>query len=77
METRELGAGSYPTPIEFEDEYKTVKVECSFTTYVRVKVGKYKDIDDEIDDINEQVDKMSNEELLEEVDKINIEDVII
>lgn len=77
IDTREAGAGFYPTPTDLDNEYKTVEVHCVFTTYVSVQVGKYKDPDDEIADINRQVDNMSNADLLEEVDKIIIEDVII
>ena len=74
METS-LNVTDYPEPKG--DNYKTIKVECSFTTYVQVEIGKFKDPDDEWEDIERQLYQMSKEskeELLEEVDKIEIED---
>lgn len=56
------------------DNYKTIKVECSFTTYIQVEVGRFKDPDDEFEDIDRQVLQASKDELLEEADKIEIED---
>ena len=71
METS-LNIMDYPNPPE--KETKTYKVMCSFETYVTVEVGKYKDPDDEFEDIEKQIDNMSMSELLEECDSIKIED---
>ena len=72
--TKGLGAGSYPEPIE--KNYRMVKVECSFTAYVEVEVNEYDDLDELNQDIEEQVKRMSIDELLEEVDKVEIQEVI-
>lgn len=70
METRGLGAGSYPdAPVE--KEFKTVRLECYFTTYVSVPED-LEDNDDVISYINEYYDE---NDLIEEADKINIENV--
>ena len=72
METEEYYGGTYPEPDD--DNHITLKVSCSFTTYIRVEVGKYKDPDEEFEDIERQVYQTSKDELLEECDKIEIED---
>ena len=71
IETIGLGAGSYPdAPVE--KEFKTVRLECSFTTYVSVP----EDLEDN-DDIISYVNEMySDYDLIEEADKIRIEDII-
>lgn len=70
METS-LNVTDYPEPKG--DNYKTLKVECYFTTYVQVEVGKYKDPDDEWEDIERQLDALTTQDLVEETDKINID----
>ena len=67
METIGLGAGSYPDAPQ-EKEVKTVKVECSFITYVSIP----EDCEDKEQYIKENCDKY---DLLEEADTINVENV--
>lgn len=68
METKGLGAGSYPDAPE-EIEMKTVEVQCSFKTYIQVPVN----CEDQVQYILDNYDKY---DLLEEVDYINLEDVL-
>ena len=71
METS-LMVTDYPEPKG--ENYKTIKVQCSFTTYIQVEIGKYKDPDDEFNDIERQIYQTDKYELLEEADKVEIED---
>ena len=73
METS-LMVNDYPEENIEEEEMITVKVECSFTTYVTVKKGNYRDPEEEYDDIKEQIQNKDMYDLLEECDKVNIED---
>lgn len=67
FETIELGAGSYPDAPE-EIEYRTVKLMISLESYVSVPG----DLDDE--ELEEYINGISEFELLEDTDKIQIED---
>lgn len=67
FETIELGAGSYPDTPE-EIEYRTVKLMISLESYVSVPG----DLDDE--ELEEYINGISEFELLEDTDKIQIED---
>lgn len=55
--------------VEKEIEEKTIKVMCSFESYINVP------IDWDYEDIKEHVEKLSIYELTEETDKINVEDI--
>lgn len=69
METKEYYGGTYPSAPD-EIEMKTVEVECSFKTYISVP----KDLD--YDKIKSYIENCyTNSDLLEECDKINIEDI--
>lgn len=69
IETRGLGAGSYPDAPDYP-EMRTVKIECSFTSYVEVPedlVNDYQKMENYIKE------NYGNFELTEEADTINIE----
>lgn len=67
IETMGLGAGSYPEAPEVEE--KTVKLQCSFITYIRVpEEWDYEKIKDYADDLD-------TFDLLEEADSIEVEDI--
>ena len=67
IETKGLGAGSYPEPNEIEE--KTIKVVCLFESYINVpKKWDY-------EDIKRYVNDLSVRELTSEIDNINIEDI--
>lgn len=63
METS-LMVTDYPEPKEKKET--TLKVECYFTTYVRVA-------GEDREDWERQIDEMTQSELLKECDKINID----
>lgn len=63
----------YPEPEE-RTITRTIKVECSFTTYVTVEVDPRQSGEEQFDDIEAQINKMDRYDLLEEADKIRIED---
>ena len=68
LETKGLGAGSYPEPPEIEE--KTIKVKCSFETFIRVP------IDWNYDKVEEYVRfEATPNELLYEVDQIDVDDI--
>ena len=56
-----------------EQETRTIKVDCHFTTYVTVYLKNYKDREEEIEDIETQLDNMGSSELMEECYKIEID----
>lgn len=64
METRGLGAGSYPEPKE--QITRTLEVKCYFTTYVTV-------YGDNKEDYERQLKELTSNDLLEECDKIQID----
>lgn len=66
METKGLGAGSYPEAPE--TEYRTIKLTISLESYVSVP----ENLDDE--ELEQYIKGLSQFELLEETDKIQIED---
>lgn len=69
IETRGLGAGSYPEAPE-PKEMRTVKIECSFTSYVEVPeeyTESYNDMEAYIKE------NYSHRDMIEEADTINIE----
>lgn len=71
METKEYYGGTYPSAPEFDEEMKTVEIECSFKSYVRIP----ENLKDE-DLIKEYIeDNYNSSDLLEECDKINIENI--
>lgn len=72
METRGLGAGSYPEPPETIT--KTVKVYGTFVTYITVELKAGQCGEDEFEEIEEQINSTSKYDLLEEVDRVEIED---
>ena len=67
METKEYYGGTYPEPPETEE--KTVKIICSFESYITVPSNL------DYEEIIEYADNFSKDELIEEADKINIEDI--
>jgi len=67
METKGLGAGSYPEAPE-PTEYVTVKLMISLESYVSVP----ENLDDE--ELENYINNISEFELLEDTDKIKIED---
>lgn len=67
METKGLGAGSYPEAPE-PTEYVTVKLMISLESYVSVP----ENLDDE--ELEEYIKGLNEFELLEDTDKIKIED---
>lgn len=67
METKGLGAGSYPEAPE-PTEYVTVKLMISLESYVSVP----ENLDDE--ELENYINNISQFELLEDTDKIKIED---
>lgn len=66
METKGLGAGSYPEAPE--KDYRTVKLTISLESYVSVP----ENLDDE--ELEYYINNLSQFELLEDTDKIQIED---
>lgn len=70
FDTVELGAGSYPEQ-SLEKEFKTVRLECYFTTYVSIP----EDLEDNDDIINYINEMYNNYDLIEEADKISIDSV--
>lgn len=52
----------------------TIKVTCSFDTFVTVNVKKYNDEYEEYEDIEKQLKQMSDFELLEDAENVQIED---
>lgn len=67
METMEYYGGTYPEAPE-STEYKTIKLTISLESYVSVP----ENLDDE--ELEEYIKGLSQFELLEETDKIQIED---
>lgn len=67
METKGLGAGSYPEAPE-PTEYRTIKLMISLESYVSVP----ENLDDE--ELENYINNISQFELLEDTDKIKIED---
>lgn len=67
METKGLGAGSYPEAPE-PTEYVTVKLMISLESYISVP----ENLDDE--ELENYINNISQFELLEDTDKIKIED---
>lgn len=67
METKGLGAGSYPEAPE-PTEYVTVKLMISLESYVSVP----ENLDDE--ELENYINNINQFELLEDTDKIKIED---
>lgn len=69
METKEIGAGSYPEPKE--QETRIVKLQVSFKTEVEVpaKLENYSDIKDYIEEMYNDLD------LLEYCEKFLIDDI--
>jgi hypothetical protein len=67
IDTKGLGAGSYPDAPEYEE--KTIKLRCSFTTYITVP--------DEwdYDKIEEYANTLGIYDLIDEVDSIEVEDI--
>jgi hypothetical protein len=67
IDTKGLGAGSYPDAPEFEE--KTVTLHCSFTTYISVpKDWDYEKVED-------YVKTLGTYDLTEEADSIEVEDI--
>lgn len=67
FDTKGLGAGSYPEPPEYEE--KTVKLICTFETFISVpKEWDY-------DQIKDYANTLGTYELMEEADSIEVEDV--
>ena len=66
METKGLGAGSYPE--RPEQEMRTVKIICSFESYVSIPA----DLDE--DEIQNYLQEYTDEELSEEADRFIVED---
>lgn len=59
------------------DEYeeKTIKIECSFTSYVTIHLKKeYENEDERYEDIEQNLKELKDFELIEECDNIEIED---
>lgn len=56
-----------------EPKTRTIKVDCHFTGYVTVYLKNYKDKEEEIEDIENQLNEMSFSELTEETDKVEID----
>lgn len=67
LETKGLGAGSYPEPKEIEE--RTIKIKCSFDGYVSVPKGW------DYDKVEEYIKDLSIDELTTETDTIQIEDI--
>lgn len=69
METKEIGAGTYPEPKE--EETRIVKLQVSFRTEVEVpaKLENYSDIKDYIEEVYNDID------LLEYCEKFLIDDI--
>lgn len=69
IETRGLGAGSYPEAPE-PTEMRTVEIECSFTSYVEVP----EDLVNDYQEMERYIKRnYSAFELTEEADTVNIE----
>lgn len=66
METKEYYGGTYPEAPEYET--KTVKVICSFVSYVEIPA----DLDE--DEIQNYLQEYSDEELSKEADRFIVED---
>ena len=71
METKGLGAGSYPDAPK-DIEMKTVKLQCRFITYVSVP----EDIEDYEEILNYIHETHTDYDILKEADVIEIEDII-
>lgn len=56
-----------------ETNTRTIKVDCHFTGYVTVYLKNYKDKEEEIEDIENQLNEMSFSELTDETDTIEID----
>lgn len=74
IDTRGLGAGSYPDAPE-ETEYRTVKVKCCFNTTVKVPADleNYSDIlnylQNDLDDYDFRLRENAEEILIDDIEK--------
>ena len=67
MDTKGLGAGSYPEPPEVEE--RTIKVKCLFDAYVSVNS------DWDYEKVEEYIKSLSIDELTYETDNVEIDDI--